>query len=54
MDKLIEMEKELLEYLGFCSQEKCVEVDYTKTAEKYGTEELENEHEEQLSKIMDL
>ena len=50
MDKLIEMEKELLEYLGFCSQEKCVEVDYIKTAEKYGTEELENEHEEQLCK----
>lgn len=48
MDKLVEMEKELLEYLGFCSQDKCVEVDYQETAEKYNTPELENEHEEQL------
>ena len=48
MDKLVEMEKELLEYLGFCSQDKCVEVDYQETAEKYETPELENEHEEQL------
>lgn len=50
LDKLIEMEKELLEYLGFCSQDKCVEVDYRETAEKYGTEELEHEHEERLCK----
>lgn len=48
MDKLVEMEKELLEYLGFCSQDKCVEVDYQETADKYNTPELENEHEEQL------
>lgn len=50
MEKLVEMEKELLEYLGFCSQDKCVEVDYQETAEKYETPELENEHEEQLCK----
>jgi len=48
MDKLVEMEKELLEYLGFCSHDKCVEVDYQETADKYNTPELENEHEEQL------
>ena len=48
MDKLVEMEKELLEYLGFCSQDKCVEVDYQETVDKYNTPELENEHEEQL------
>lgn len=48
MDKLVEMEKELIEYLGFCSQDKCVEVDYQETADKYNTPELENEHEEQL------
>ena len=50
MDELVKMEKELLEYLGFCSQDKCVEVDYRETAEKYNTEELEHEHEEQLCK----
>ena len=48
IEKLVEMEKELLEYLGFCSQDKCVEVDYQETAEKYETPELENEHEERL------
>lgn len=50
MDELVKMEKELLEYLGFCTQEQCVEVDYRETALKYSTEELENEHEEQLCK----
>ena len=39
-----------MEYLGFCTQDKCVEVDYTETAEKYETEELEHEHEERLCK----
>ena len=48
MDELIKMEKELLEYLGFCSKDKCIEVDYREVARKYNTEELENEHEEQL------
>ena len=50
MDELIKMEKELLEYLGFCSKDKCIEVDYREVARKYNTEELENEHEEQLCK----
>ena len=50
LDELIKMEKELIEWLGFCSQDKCVEVDYDETAAKYGTEELEHEHEEQLCK----
>ena len=48
MDELVKMEKELLEYLGFCTQDKCVEVDYRETANKYDTHELEHEHEEQL------
>lgn len=50
MEELIAMEKELIEWIGFCPQDKCVEVDYDETAAKYGTDELEHEHEEQLCK----
>ncbi len=50
MEELIKMEKELIEWLGFCSKDKCVEVDYDEKAEEYKTSELEHEHEEQLCK----
>ena len=50
MSELLKMEKELIEYLGFCKKEECVEVDYKETANKYNTPELENEHEERLLK----
>lgn len=49
-EEMIAMEKELIEYLGFCKQDKCVEVDYRETAAEYGVEELEHEHEERLCK----
>ena len=49
-DDMIQLEKELLEYLGFCKQDQCVEVDYKETADKYGVEELEHEHEEKMCK----
>ncbi len=48
MESLIKLEKELIEYLGFCDQEDCIEVDYCKTAEIYNTPILEHEHEERL------
>jgi aspartyl/asparaginyl-tRNA synthetase len=48
MDKLIELEKELIEHLGFGKQENFVDVDYKETAEKYKTTELEHEHEYKL------
>tara|TARA_Y100000992_G_scaffold18376_1_gene10664 strand:+ start:507 stop:1415 length:909 start_codon:yes stop_codon:yes gene_type:complete len=48
MDELLKMEKELLTHLGFGKEKDFVEVDYTETAKKYGTNELENEHEELL------
>lgn len=50
MDEMLKMEKELVEYLGFGQQEKFVEVDYSETAKKYDTPELEHEHEERLCK----
>ena len=49
-DALITLEKELIEYLGFCNKEKCVDVDYRETAALYGVEELEHEHEDRLCK----
>jgi len=48
MDEMVKIEKELVEYLGFGKQEKFVEVDYSETAKKYDTPELEHEHEERL------
>jgi aspartyl/asparaginyl-tRNA synthetase len=50
MDELLQMEKELVEYLGFCSQDKCVEADYKTLADEYGTESLEHEHEDRMCK----
>ena len=50
MDDMVKLEKELVEYLGFGEESKFVEVDYSETAKKYDTPELEHEHEEQLRK----
>ena len=50
LDKLLELEKELLEYLGFGKREEFPEDDYVNIAKRYGVEELEHEHEEQLRK----
>ncbi len=52
MDELRKVEKELLEYLGFRKNEdgEYPADDYDNICEKYGVDELENEHEEQLEK----
>ena len=52
MDELRKVEKELLEYLGFRKGDHgdYHGDDYDKVCEKYGVEELEHEHEEQLEK----
>tara|TARA_B100000579_G_scaffold49660_2_gene34608 strand:- start:14719 stop:15558 length:840 start_codon:yes stop_codon:yes gene_type:complete len=52
MDELRKVEKELLEYLGFRKDEngEYPGDDYDKVCEKYGVDELEHEHEEQLEK----
>jgi aspartyl/asparaginyl-tRNA synthetase len=50
LDDLVDLEKELLEYLGFGDREQYGEGDYTDVANKYNTVELEHEHEEQLRK----
>lgn len=49
MDKLLELEKELLEYLGY-NREKFVEGKYQDIAELYNTKELDHDHEERLYK----
>ena len=51
MEELVQLERELLEYMGFKTPEGNVDYPrekYVKVAEKYGVRELENEHEEQL------
>ena len=48
MDELVKMEKELLVFLGFGTEESMKEVDYRETAKKYNVPILENEHEELL------
>tara|TARA_B100000686_G_C16795254_1_gene981796 strand:- start:3683 stop:4522 length:840 start_codon:yes stop_codon:yes gene_type:complete len=52
MDELRKVEKELLEYLGFRKEDggEYPGDDYDKVCEKYGVDELEHEHEEQLEK----
>ena len=45
MDEMLKMEKDLLQHLGFRNG---MEVHYRETANKYGVEILENEHEERL------
>ena len=49
MDKLIELEKDLLEHLGYDTA-KFVEGKYVDVAEEYDTKELDHEHEERLYK----
>ena len=45
MDELIQLEKELLEHMGFGKADEFPEGDYDDVAEKYHTDELEHEHE---------
>ena len=47
MDKLVEMERDLLQHLGYDS-EKFFENTYNNLSKKYGVKELEHEHEQQL------
>jgi len=48
MDKLVELEKELCEHLGFGTKEEFMEEDYDVVAHKYNTDELEHEHETKM------
>ena len=54
LDVLIQLEKELLEHLGFSKEmypgNEYPQDTYDNVAEKYGVEELEHEHEERLEK----
>ena len=47
VDKLVELEKDLLEYLGY-NREKFCEDKYNNLCKKYAVEELEHEHENKL------
>ena len=48
MDDLVKLEAEMLEYVGFGSQDQFAHKDYRKLAEEYGVVELEHEHEERM------
>ena len=48
MDKLMELERELCEHLGFGAKDTFSEEDYDVIAHKYKTDELEHEHETQI------
>jgi len=48
MNDLLEMEKELLEHLGYGKKEEFPEGDYVDVAKKYEVKELEHEHETKL------
>lgn len=50
MDELIKVEKELLEYLGFGNKNMYPEGKYMDIADRYQVAELENEHENRLTK----
>lgn len=50
MDDLIQLERELLEYLGYGNRDSFKEIDYEEACKLYGVDELEHEHEEQLCK----
>jgi aspartyl/asparaginyl-tRNA synthetase len=50
LDKLLEMERELLEHLGFGPKESFPGDDYDNISKHYGVDELENEHEDLLCK----
>lgn len=48
MQELIEFEKELLEHLGFGNKDDFPEVEYLDMCKKYGVDELDHCHEEQM------
>ena len=48
MEELIDMEKDLLKYLGY-NTEKFIRGKYNDIANKYGVQELEHEHEQKLA-----
>ncbi len=48
MRDLIDLEMELLEYLGFGEKSEYAEKEYKELADHYGVEELEHEHENQM------
>lgn len=48
MDKLMELENELLEHLGFGKKDSFPQGDYLDVAKMYGVEELERENETQI------
>jgi aspartyl/asparaginyl-tRNA synthetase len=50
IDKLLELERELLEHLGFGNAKDFPEDDYVEIAKRYDTIELEHNHEDQLRK----
>lgn len=50
INDMIQMEKDLLEHLGFGKQSTFAEGDYADVAKEYNVKELEHEHEEQLLK----
>ena len=50
MDKLMELERELCEHMGFGAKDEFKEEDYDVIAHKYKTEELEHEHETEIEK----
>ena len=49
MNDLVQMEKELLEHMGFGSQDSFKEDDYLNVAEKYKVEELDHDHEMRIN-----
>ena len=50
VDNLETMEKELMEYLGWCSKGGVVVKDYMEWCADYGVEELDHDHEERMCK----
>jgi aspartyl/asparaginyl-tRNA synthetase len=48
LDALVQLEKDLLEHLGFGSAAEFPEGNYNDVADKYGVKELEHEHEDNL------
>ena len=48
MKDLEVMEKELVEYMGYCNKEDIVAKDYVQWAKEFNTNELGHEHEEQM------
>ena len=48
MDKLMELEKDLCEHMGFGKKEDFISEDYDVVSNKYNTDELEHEHETKM------